>query len=106
MANNQFRFEARQWLQKSDGNFIASQQPDEAYDFALVEDLYRAGAVRVEVGIVTGEREDHNEADTLYIYLPESREAALNIMLLVALQHGDEVEFVEGDKDIVRLWWD
>jgi len=108
--SKQHRFEAREWLKASEDNFIVvsilaiDRSGDKDHDVALVEDLYREGAVRVEV--VLGEDENYNEADALYVHLPRGRAKALNVMALLAYQHGDEVDFVEGEEDVVRIWWD
>lgn len=101
-----FRYDAREWLRKSDLNFIADHAGDPEHGPALVEDLYRADAVNVEVGIIEGEPEDHNEADALYVTLPKDRDKAIKVMCLLAWQHGDEVDLVDGEEDVVRIWWD
>jgi len=100
------RFEAREWLSADEENVVVDGWGDEYHDRALVEDLYREGAVTVEVGIVLGKEEDHPEADALYVHLPEDRDKMLNVMLLLAYQQANEVDLVEGEKDVVRIWWD
>lgn len=102
----QHRFEAREWLSAAEDNFVADSSSLGDYGEALVEDLYREGALKVEVGVIRGYGEDHNEADALFVKLPKDRDKMLNVMLLLAYQHGDEVDLVEGEEDVVRIWWD
>lgn len=104
--SKQHRIEARGWLCDDEDNFVADRSDDDEHALALVEDLYREGALKVEVGIVSGYDEDHNEADALFVKLPKDRDKTLNIMLLLAYQCGDEVDLVEGEEDVVRIWWD
>ena len=98
-----FRCDAREWLKENEYNRIYDHSRDPKHGSALVEDLYRAGAKKVEV---SGEVENRDEADTLFVILPEGRDSALKVMALLAWQQGDEVEIVEGEKDVVRIWWD
>lgn len=98
-----FRFEAKQWLSESVLNSIYDHSGDEKHGPALVEDLYRAGAEKVEV---SGVVEKRDEADTLFVTLPKGRDSALKVMALLAWQLGDEVEIVDGEEDVVRIWWD
>jgi len=104
--SKQHRFEARGWLKANELNFVADGWGDEDHALALTNDLYREGALKVEVGIILGYDEGHNEADALYVHLPEDRDKMLNIMLLLAYQQANEVDLVEGEKDVVRIWWD
>lgn len=97
-----FRCNAREWLIDDADNWICAHSNDDEKGPALVEDIYRAGALRVEVG---GLEEFANEADTLFVTLPKDRETAIKIMALLAWQHGDKVDLVEGEKDVVRIWW-
>lgn len=98
-----FRYEARAWLKDNADNWIYDFTNDDKHGPALVENLYRAGAVKVEV---SGIEEVSNSADQLYVTLPEGRDKALKVMTLLAQQHGDEVDLVSEEKDIVRIWWD
>lgn len=98
-----FRYEAREWLKDDADNWIYDSANNDTHGPALVENLYRAGAVKVEV---SGIDEVDNAADQLYVTLPEGRDKALEVMALLALQCGDEVDLVSGEKDVVRIWWD
>lgn len=98
-----FRYEAREWLKDNTDNWIYDSANDDTHGHALVADLYRAGAVKVEV---SGIEEVSNCADQLYVTLPEARDKALEVMTLLAQQRGDEVDLVDKEKDVVRIWWD
>lgn len=99
-----FRCDAREWLKADAGNILYDKSRDADHGPALVEDLYRTGAEKVEVG--GEEKAGEQEADTLFVTLPEDRDSALKVMALLAWQQGDEVEFVDGENDVVRIWWD
>lgn len=97
-----FRHAAREWLHDDSLNVIHDHAGDYKHGPALVEDLYRAGALRIDIG---GSASASNEADTLFVTLPKDREAVIAVMTLLAWQHGDEVYLVDGEKDVIRIWW-
>lgn len=92
-----FRREAREWLKADASNWIYLR------DQGGVEELYKTGAVKVEV---SGLEEYSNEGDTLFVTLPEDKDKAMEVLLILAGQHGDEVRLVKGEIGVVLIRWD
>ena len=92
-----FRREAKEWLKADANNWTYLR------DQGVVEELYKAGAVKVEASGL--ERYNH-EADALFITLPEDKGKAIEVLLILAGQHGDEVKLAKGETGVVLIRWD
>jgi hypothetical protein len=108
------RVEAREFLasNKNEYAFASNRFHETANALQFVNDLYEAGAVRVEVGGILDEPERLAEeggpyADTLYVELPSDTSARKAIFNLLQENDVDELDPPEGTgSSEVSAWWD
>ena len=107
--NNRQHPEARNWLTSNRNSYCFAgnrfEHKDKALDF--VEQLYRVGALRVEVTDIYDEEwrigtEGGPYADTLRVHLPSDSDLLAELMLLCM----DADEFSVSGSTAARLWWD
>lgn len=97
------KIEAINWLKNTDtpNAFAGNFSNEDAVSF--VEDLYHAGAVKVEIEIDPSNEE---YADTIYITLPKDLSKRLDIVSVVFDHRPDEFDGDWNDDEPIRLWWD
>jgi hypothetical protein len=98
--------EALDYFENDNAQFAGNRfDRDSAIEF--VNELYKWGAIKIEVVDIYDEDDYRNHyADTFMIYLPEDKAKRLDIMSVVCQFHPDEIDDDWNSNEPIRVWWD